>query len=71
MVELTTLVTVPARMDKASADATLNGFSLVLNWIETQWRLSLTYDQGREMAAHQRLTEATKVKVYFADPHRS
>ena len=29
----------------------------------------LTYDQGREMAAHQRLTEATGVKVTFADPH--
>ena len=32
-------------------------------------RLSMTYDQGREMTQHQRLTEATGVKVYFADPH--
>lgn len=28
----------------------------------------LIYDQWREMAAHQRLTEAAGVKVYFADP---
>ena len=28
----------------------------------------MTYDQGREMTEHQRLTEATGVKVYFADP---
>ena len=69
LVERTTLFTVLSRMDNARAEAALSGFSHVLNRIEAQWRLSLTYDQGREMAAHQRLTEATGVKVYFADPH--
>lgn len=69
LVERTTLFTVLSRMENASAEATLSGFSHVLNRIEAQKRLSLTYDQGREMAAHQRLTEATGVKVYFADPH--
>ena len=56
-------------MENATAEATLTGFSHVLNRIDAQKRLSLTYDQGREMAAHQRLTETTGVKVYFADPH--
>jgi len=69
LVERTTLFTVLSRMDNASAEAALSGFSHVLNRIEAQKRLSLTYDQGREMAAHQRLTETTGVKVYFADPH--
>ena len=69
LVERTTLFTVLSRMDDASAEAALAGFSHVLNRIAAQKRLSLTYDQGREMAAHQRLTEATGVKVYFADPH--
>ena len=69
LVERTTLFTVLSRMNDASAEAALEGFSHVLNRIEAQKRLSLTYDQGREMAAHQRLTEATGVKVYFADPH--
>lgn len=69
LVERTTLFTVLSRMDDASAEAALSGFSQVLNRIEAQKRLSLTYDQGREMAEHQRLTEATGVKVYFADPH--
>jgi IS30 family transposase len=69
LVERTTLFTVLSRMDNASAEAALSGFSHVLNRIEAQKRLSLTYDQGREMAGHQRLTAATGVKVYFADPH--
>jgi IS30 family transposase len=69
LVERTTLFTVLSRMDDGSAEAALSEFSFVLNRIDAQKRLSLTYDQGREMAAHQQLTGATGVKVYFADPH--
>ena len=71
LVERTTLFTVLSRMDNARAEAALSGFSHVLNRIEAQWRRSLTDDQGREMAAHQRLTEATGVKVYVADAAQS
>jgi len=69
LVERTTLFTVLAKMDDAGAEAALNGFSHVLNRIEAQKRLSLAYDQGREMTAHQRLTQTTGVKVYFTDLH--
>ena len=69
LVERATLFTVLSRMDDASAESAVKGFSHVLNRIEAQKRRSLTYDQGREMAEHQRLTAATGVKVYFADPH--
>lgn len=61
--------TVLSRMEDASAESALSGFIHVLDRIEAQTRLSMTYDWGREMAAHRRLTEATGVKVYFADPH--
>ena len=69
LVERTTLFTVLSRMEDAGAESALSGFSHVLNRIESQKRLSLTYDQGKEMTEHQRLTAATGVKVYFADPH--
>jgi IS30 family transposase len=29
---------------------------------------SLTWDRGKELADHQRLTLATEIKVYFCDP---
>jgi IS30 family transposase len=32
-------------------------------------RLSMTCDQGREMAPHKKLTEKTSVAVYFCGPH--
>jgi len=69
LVERTTLFVALAKMDNATADAAVTGFGTVLNRIDAQRRLSLTYDQGREMTQHERLSEMTGVDVYFADPH--
>lgn len=69
LVERTTLFVTLARMNDASAEAAVKGFSKVLNRIDAQRRLSMTYDQGREMSQHEQLSENTGVKVYFADPH--
>jgi len=69
IVERTTLFAVLAKMENASAESALQGFSHALNRIEAQKRLSMAYGQGREMAAPARLAEQAGVKVCFADPH--
>ena len=69
MVERTTLFVTLVKMEDATADTAATAFGAVLNRIDAQKRLSLTYDQGREMTQHARLTETTGVTVYFADPH--
>ncbi len=69
LVERTTLFTVLVKMADASAASAVKGFGHVLNRIDAQKRLSMTYDQGKEMAGHQQLAAETGIKVYFADPH--
>ena len=69
LVERSTLFTLMAKMNGTGADAAVVGFSTVLERVEAQKRLSITYDRGREMAKHEQLSANTGVKVYFADPH--
>ena len=56
-------------VEQASALAALEGFRRVLNGVPEPLRKTLTYDQGKEMSEHKRLTEMTGVAVFFADPH--
>ena len=69
LVERSTLFIALAKMDHAPAAAAVTRSGTVLNRINAQRRLSLTYDRGREMAQPERLAEMTGIKVYFADPH--
>jgi IS30 family transposase len=47
----------------------LQAFTDKLNRIAQPMRLSLTYDQDREMALHKQLTANIGIAVYFCDPH--
>ena len=69
LVERTSLFAVLAKMPSAQSADCVTAFSGVLQRFDAALRLTLTYDRGREMAAHATLTENTGIKVFFADPH--
>ncbi len=69
LVERTSRLVLLARMEGATAEAALAGFSGILNRVHMPMRKTLTYDQGKEMSRHKDLTAVTGVTVYFADPH--
>jgi IS30 family transposase len=69
LVERTSRVVMLVRLDNATAQAALEGFTRVLNGVPEPMRQTLTYDRGKEMTEHKALTERTGVAVYFADPH--
>lgn len=53
------------RQDNAFNKATINAFSN----IPKKLKKSFTVDNGKEFAAHKKLSEATGMKVYFCDPY--
>ena len=69
LVERKTLYTVLVQLDHATAEHTAQRFGLLLNRLDAAMRLSMTYDNGKEMAHHQALSEATGIKVFFAHPY--
>ncbi len=69
LVERTTRLVIPAKVDGTTATAAAVGFSDKLNEVPRSLRLSMTYDQGREMVKHAEITQKTGTAIYFADPH--
>ncbi|MDQ6953813.1 MAG: hypothetical protein Q9M15_09815 [Mariprofundaceae bacterium] len=50
---------IEVKLDSATVKDVEQGFAYVLNRIDAQKRLSMTYDQGREMAWHELLAAET------------
>ncbi len=46
-------------------------FSKILNKLNPIYKKSMTYDNGIEMAKHEKITKKTGMKIYFAHPYSS
>jgi IS30 family transposase len=68
LVERTTRAVVLIRLRNKTASEVRKAFARAAKKLPKEMRLSLTYDQGREMAEHRLFTQATEMKVYFAHP---
>jgi transposase, IS30 family len=69
IVERKTRFLVLVKMDGTDAKSACKAFTRRFRTVPEGLRKSMTYDRGKEMAQHKKLSEKLKIKVYFADPH--
>ncbi|TWP37252.1 IS30 family transposase [Leekyejoonella antrihumi] len=55
--------------DGHGAIAVRDGLEATIKTLPEHLRRSLTWDQGTELAQHRQITLATKMAIYFCDPH--
>jgi IS30 family transposase len=68
LVERTTRTVILVPLASKDALSVRKAFAREMKKLPVQMKLSLTYDQGKEMAEHKLFTKDTKIKVYFAHP---
>ena len=69
LVERTTRFTLLLHLDDQTAATVRDAIEAAITTLPTALRRSLTWEQGRELAAHVELRLATDLEVYFCDPH--
>jgi len=69
LVERSTRYVMLAKITNQRAETVRDALTTVIARLPEHLRLSLTWDQGREMAQHVRFRVDTGVPVYFCDPH--
>lgn len=65
----TRFVMLVALPETRTADIVADALAAHIETLPAALRRSLTWDQGKELAAHARFTVETGVDVYFCDPH--
>lgn len=68
LTERTTRTTILVPLKNRTASEVRRAFVREFKKLPKQMRLTLTYDQGREMAEHQLFAKQTNMQVYFAHP---
>ncbi|MEX6625290.1 IS30 family transposase [Tenacibaculum salmonis] len=71
IVERKTRFTLIIKLKSKKAMEVANQFSKILNKLNPIYKKSMTYDNGIEMARHQKITQKTGMKIYFAHPYSS
>lgn len=69
LIDRSTLFLMLVKIDGSTAEAALHAYSAAFAPLPEELRKTLTYDQGKEMALHRKLAEATGIRIYFCDPH--
>ena len=59
------------RVDSMKSEMTIRVANRRMKDISKGLRRSMTFDNGKEFAEHQRLTRSTGMEVYFCDPYAS
>ena len=68
LVERQSRFVVLVRLATKESTAVVDALAREIQRLPADLRQSLTWDRGRELAAHRRFTVATDVAVYFCDP---
>jgi len=68
LVERTTRTIILVPVKSREAEVVAKAFAKETRKLPQQMKLSMTYDQGREMAQHKLFTKISGIKVYFAHP---
>lgn len=69
LVERKTRFVLVVALKGSDAQTVRRAFGRAMLKLPEHMRMTMTYDQGKEMAQHQLFTKETKVRVYFCDPH--
>lgn len=62
-----TVILIPLKKGRSALEVR-KAFAKAAKRLPQEMRLSMTYDQGREMAEHRLFTKETQMQVYFAHP---
>ncbi|WP_456438497.1 IS30 family transposase [Psychroserpens sp.] len=71
IVERKSRFTIIVKLESKKADEVAKMFSKKLNQLQPIFKKTMTYDNGIEMARHEKITQNTGMKIYFAHPYSS